>query len=114
VFARAEDVLGKLERKKEVGLKREKVGRERRRGWEEVNGVKRRDGGATNGGTGEGKEMEGDGLAVEDEWEDEADVNAIVETRGEERENEGISTEAKSVDLEVQADGLENEDDKIT
>ena len=118
-LARAEDVLGKMEVKVERVVRKVKVGRERRRAWDEVNGdvngVKK----SAMGNAKDEEENKGEvevGMDVEDEaeWADEGDENGIVEMAGEEKEAEVFSIKANVVSPEPEVDELENEEDKIT
>ncbi|ERF71557.1 hypothetical protein EPUS_00546 [Endocarpon pusillum Z07020] len=115
-LARAEDVLGKMEVKVERVVRRVKVGRERRRAWDEVNGDV--DGVKKNamGNAKDEEENKGevkDGMDIEDEaeWVDE---NGTVEILGEEKEAEIFSIKSNVVPPEPEVDELENEEDKIT
>ncbi len=110
-----------MEVKVERVVRKVKVGRERRRGWDEVNGdvdgVKK-----TRIALGSAKDEEGnkgevaEGIDVENEadWADEDDKNGIVEMAGEEREAQGLDINSSVVSSMHEGDGLENEEDKIT
>lgn len=112
-LARAEDVLDKMERKVEGSLRKVRVGRERRRGWEEVNG----DGTVTGsrlrkGDVGAGKV---DQMDVDDEWEDDiSDGKGAVEVAHEDKEPDGLSAESQIVGPDAEIPEPENEDDNIT
>lgn len=118
-LARAEDVLGKMEVKVERVGRRVKVGRERRRAWDEVNGGL---GGVKKSAMGNMKDEDEnkgevkDGMEVEDEveWVDERDENGIVEMSGEEKEAAVFSIKSNVVPPEPEVDELVNEEDKIT
>lgn len=117
--AKAEDVLGKMEVKVERVVRKVKVGRERRRGWDEVNGDVD---GLEKNALGNAKDEEGskgeiaDGMDVEDEaeWTDEGDENGIAETARKEEEAEVSSIKSGVVSSELEVDGPENEKDGIT
>jgi Alb1 len=119
-LSRAEDVLGKLDRKVEGSLRRRKIGRERRRGWEEVNGVKAgRDlvvGGVDEGGAGGAGAVVGGEEGAMMEVKDEVDASAVVgrvETGDEEKEGLRVLPEIEHP-LLAEVDEVENEEDKIT
>jgi Alb1 len=99
---RAGDVLDKLERKMEGSLKKVKIGRDRRRCWEEVNGSKKKDVGTVESEDG----REGDGMQVEEEWEDEVDE--------EDEEGRVHDVESEIMTVEAEKEGIEDEEDKIT
>lgn len=100
---------GKMEVKVERVGRRVRVGRERRRGWEEVNGFA-----VVRKGGEEGQE--GEGMDVEGEWVDDVDENGNggVGTEGEEKEGGPSNEEAEIADPVAEKNGVENEEDKIT
>lgn len=114
-------MLGKMERKVEGSVRKGRLGRERRRGWEEVNGKgggnrsTRTDpgGGLEATGQGNGDEME---VEVEDEREDgPLDVEEGTEMMGrEEKGTEELSGEPKVMGPDAVTADPDNEEDKIT
>ncbi len=121
-LAKAEDVLGRMEVKVERVVRKVKVGRERRRGWDEVNGDVD---GMKKSALANAKDEEGDreqvaeGMDIENqaEWvdeEDEEDEKGIVDIAGKEKGAEVFNIKSSVVSSAPEVDGLENEEDKIT
>lgn len=123
--------MGKLEKRVLVGVRRERVGRERRRGWGEVNATATATAAAAGGGEISGKvgkgtkgDEEGEGMDVEDRWEDEevadgvmhGDGNGVVEAQRGDRDGGGLSVVSDDMipDPKERLDGMEDEEDNIT